>query len=386
MRRWAAISTVAGALKRNVCIRLQQTPIFPNMYILLIGRPGVGKSRPVRVGGELLRRTAAHVAPAMTTKESFLLRLGKDSKDDKQPGWLDAELNHPLAKQDDLGVYLSSTVTIMSEEFSNFVQEGDTLFMDALTELYDCPKVFEKHTKASGDDKLSNVAVNLIGGTTADALTRVLPDAAFKQGFASRLNLIYSDDSDRKSLFGGEPEIYHRTLKALEEDLVKISTLRGEFKFLPDVAQALDKWYLDGMEPVPQHPRLVTYNERRHIHLVKLMMIVSAARRDDMLITMDDLQAATAYLLEAEHLMADALNKMGTSRESSQYEDAVAFMTKYFKINQRPMAEMEFRAYLVRKFPAREIRGVVEELLQAGWIKSVGGSEGARLFMPGAKE
>lgn len=352
------------------------------MYVLLVGKPGVGKSRPIKVGADLLRMTKTHIAPAMTTKESFLLRLGKESGDEKQPGWLDAEMEHPLSRADELGVYISSTVTVMSEEFSNFVQEGDTLFMDALTELYDCPRVFEKQTKNSGDDRLSNVAVNLVGGTTPDALTRVLPDAAFKQGFASRLNVIFSDDSQRKSLFGGTPEIYQDRLKSLLSDLRGVSSLRGEFTFAPGVAEALDSWYLGGMAPVPVHPRLATYNERRHIHLVKLLMIVSAAESDLMIITMEHLTKATGYLLEAETLMPEALNKMSHTIESSHYEDAIAFLTKFCTQHKKAMTEMDFRLYLLRKFPAKDIRSIIDELIQTGAIKAGLSTEG-RIFVPG---
>jgi len=320
----------------------------------------------------------------MTTKESFLLRLGRATNDEHMPGWLDTEIDHPLAMDDGMGVYISSTVSVMSDEFSNFVQEQDTLFMDALTELYDCPRTFEKHTKNSGDDKLSNVAVNLIGGTTPAALSRILPDAAFKQGFASRLNLIYSDESERKSLFGGEPIAFRETLKSLETDLKSIAALRGEFEFTREAAKALDDWYMQGMKPAPDHPRLATYNERRHIHLVKLMMIVSASRRSDLTLTVDDLIEATTILLESEAIMPGVLNKMGHTDESSNYEDAVAFLASHYRDKKIPMVEVEFRAYLVRKFPAQQVRQIVEELILAGWITAEG-KPGGRLFTPGPK-
>ena len=43
-RKWAAISAVAGAMERKSWIVTRGTPLYPNLYIILIGPPGVGKS------------------------------------------------------------------------------------------------------------------------------------------------------------------------------------------------------------------------------------------------------------------------------------------------------------------------------------------------------
>lgn len=381
MLHWAAIAAISGALSRNVCVRLQQTPIYPNMYILLIGGPGVGKSRAISAGRELLLQTSTNVAPAMTTRESFLMRLGQDASDEKTPGWMRLDMDHPFGEA---RAYVSSTVAVMSDEFTNFVQENDTLFMDALTELYDSPSLFEKFTKSSGSDTLRNVAVTMIGGTTPDALKRVLPDAAFKQGFASRLNLIYSDEAERKSLFGGESKLFKASQIDLLHDLQAISMLKGEYIIEPEVAQALDKWYLSGMRPAPTHPRLITYNERRHIHLVKLMMIFAAASSNELVLRMEHLEKATKTLLESEIFMVEALTRMGTTDDVMKLDDAIMFLRKWLEENKdaRGVPEIELRGFLIRRMKPHEIGPAVSEMLSGGMIKSLGGFPGARLLVP----
>ena len=44
-RKWSALATVSAALQRKVCVRLNGSQIFPNLYVMLCGGPGIGKSQ-----------------------------------------------------------------------------------------------------------------------------------------------------------------------------------------------------------------------------------------------------------------------------------------------------------------------------------------------------
>src|SRR5271166_6582293 len=43
-RRWSAISMIAAALEQKVWMQTS-SPIFPNLYMMIIGHPGTGKTR-----------------------------------------------------------------------------------------------------------------------------------------------------------------------------------------------------------------------------------------------------------------------------------------------------------------------------------------------------
>src|SRR5438552_2612168 len=45
-RKWAAISTIAAALEQKVWVDTS-SPLYPNLYVFLVGNAGIGKTRAI---------------------------------------------------------------------------------------------------------------------------------------------------------------------------------------------------------------------------------------------------------------------------------------------------------------------------------------------------
>ena len=77
-RRWAAICAIAGALERKVWIRSMGAELYPNLYVFLVGPPGLGKSNALHECEQLWRELGTHnVAPVSLTKAAFIDELSK---------------------------------------------------------------------------------------------------------------------------------------------------------------------------------------------------------------------------------------------------------------------------------------------------------------------
>ena len=48
-RRWTAISVLGAVMEQRVWLTTS-SPIYPNLYVILIGHPGTGKTRAIRAG------------------------------------------------------------------------------------------------------------------------------------------------------------------------------------------------------------------------------------------------------------------------------------------------------------------------------------------------
>src|ERR1700735_2239786 len=46
-RKWSAIGALAAVLEQKVWLRTTR-PLYPNLYTLIVGHPGVGKTRTIR--------------------------------------------------------------------------------------------------------------------------------------------------------------------------------------------------------------------------------------------------------------------------------------------------------------------------------------------------
>src|SRR5262245_59266640 len=71
-RKWAAISTIASVLEQRVWLTTS-TPLYPNLYIFLVGHAGIGKSRTISAAGRFLREVPElHLGPNSVTMASLV--------------------------------------------------------------------------------------------------------------------------------------------------------------------------------------------------------------------------------------------------------------------------------------------------------------------------
>ena len=75
-RRWGAISMVGQMLARRVWTRSAGGIIYPNLFIMLVGNPAIGKGIAIKRVDSIWRETKAiHVAPQSMTKAALLDQL-----------------------------------------------------------------------------------------------------------------------------------------------------------------------------------------------------------------------------------------------------------------------------------------------------------------------
>lgn len=374
-RRWAGISFVAAALGRNCHVRLQLRPVYPNLFILLLGASGSGKSRAMVYGlQDLVPKDLINVAPNTVTWEMLVKRMGRSKSDEDTPGWMEIRIV-------DGEPHISSAVLVAVDEISNFIQENNPAMLDVLTALYDCPTTWQKETKSSGSDHVEGVCLNMLGGVTPEKLLKIIPDGSFKYGFTSRLIIVHSDEVNKQSLFGGESARQQELGKKLKTDLEKLTQLWGEFTFAPEVREGFDDWWMRGMNPVPNHPRLRTYNTRRHVHLAKLSLIYTASScSGSKYIETPAMLQAIDTLLSTETGTVEGLQRLTADNGGLQI-DAIHFVhSQMEKRNGAGIAEQELRAFLVDRVPAYRVKSEVEELLLSGMLTSPGGPQGYRTF------
>ena len=310
---WSAIGCVASALGRRVWWRMNHKtpPLFPNMFVMLVGPPGSGKSQAIDPAQAIMNKIPGiKIAPDTITREQFFRRMAQalEARDSLDP-------NSPVPE-------LDSTYCVVNSEVGNFIPRQDTVFMRMLARMYDCPATFKyvsKHGsgKENTDDHIESPCLNIIGGVQPPWIREALPQEAFDLGFPARLVLVHSALVIQPEVADEEPDdtfTYtedNPILVRLAGRLRKIAQLRGRFKMTPEARTYLQDFIAGTKSPPPSHSKLASYNTRRWFHLTKLAMIVSAARRTDLLIVEDDIAQAETYLVEAERTMPAALHAAG---------------------------------------------------------------------------
>jgi len=346
-RRWTAISVIAAALEQKVWINKRR--LHPNLYIILIGHPGVGKTRTIREGRLYINKLPEfHLAPVSMKFASVVDSLQKAKRTIIRPGEDIIEYNSMYICADELGAFMS--------KYENEMTDG-------LSAFYDPDPYTQERRTMNIHIKIDSPQINLLCGSTPQNLTELMPDKAWGQGFTSRLIMIFSDERILGDDFAEPEEVYSPDL---EHDLKIINGIIGQFEISEAYKTAVRNWRELGELPVPNHPKLIHYVTRRRTHLYKLSMVAAIDRSNALILTVDDFNRAMGWLLEAESLMLEIF-KAGATNADAQAMDEILY---YIKINDRGhgISEQKIIHFARDKIPLHSILRVIDIMECSGQI------------------
>lgn len=363
-RLWTAISCLAGAMERKVWVRTMQSDLYPNLYVLLIGGPGIGKSQALSHAERFWRGLKNHhVAPTSLTKASLVDALADAKRSLIRPGQIPShvDFNSLLVPASELGAFLT--------EYSND-------FINTLTTLYDGGTYAERRRTKDLKLEIPRPQLNLLGATTPSYLNAVLPAGAWDQGFISRTILIYSGDRVFRDVFS--EELIDPSLQGdLNNDLKEISELYGKMDFTPDAVDAIRDWHNAECPPIPTAPKLKHYCARRLLHVLKLSMVASIDRSSSLVLDRQDFERAKGWLLAAEENMEDIFLAMNSGGDSNHMEDIWNFVFRSVAKDKKPMSEQRLVSFIMTKVPAHDVKPVMDTMLKAGMLQLVQGGYAA---------
>lgn len=363
-RRWAAISTIGAALQRRCHLLIQGEPLYANFFVALVGPPGIGKTRAIRFSKALLAELPHFaLSPNSLTKEKLIDNLVEAVK----------VVNTPSG-----GLFSQSAYACLLDELSTFVRHKDYEFMTQLTDLFDCPKIWESETISRGTKRIENLFLSILGGITPKSIQTNWGEAAIGMGFTARLNLIYSEEAKAIDLFG-QADV--PDLSDLLHDLKAIHTLHGRFSVTKDAAKFLQSWVSTGMPPMPADTRFAEYNPRRSIHWLKLCMVHSAAAASDLIITTEHAERAKRDLLEYEAVLPLAFEHLGQNPLLAALNSLHAWMKIEYSIRRVPIAEARVRRKLIMDVPPQYVEAAIGELIASGLCTTQPTASG-RAFVP----
>lgn len=357
--KWGWIYTIGACLQRRVWSSAYHKRIYPNMYIILVGTPGVGKGLVIgevsafikhwklgdvrydsikKMSKELVEISNATMDTDKDNEEKEAYRKEQEKK--KETGVSKADVFKPplypiaadattyealvqaIAKsyrrinyieigadgKEKLGIQGHSSLCFSLQELSSLMRKHTNDTVNLLLGLYDCPDDYEYITKNSGEDRVKRGCVNLLAGTTPGFMQSVFDAKLVNEGLSSRTFFIYAR-KNRKNQFRVPPltpeqEEYK---KQLLEHIKYLSLLFGEVKVEEATWIWLEKWWNDVEEN--KHKRtnsslkLVPYYARKNIHVMKVAMALHFGETYDMTIPLSTFQAAIAMLDEEEKFM-----------------------------------------------------------------------------------
>lgn len=323
--RWAAISTSAALLGRRIVFPFGHSNIYPNMYCLLVGNPAARKGAALKPASNALRAIEfAKLAPQRVSPERFLIEMY--TLNNKETLEVEDLLDITI---ENLNGHNTGEIYVISDEFGDFIKVGNTDFCRLLTNLWDNLPFYE-HPKIHGKSVyVHEPTVNIIAATTPQDIALTLPSALVGTGFLSRFILVHGEPTGRFITVPKKPTLAAtNTIATRFKDL---QTLEGTVTWASGDAFALYDRIYRNRTGLLEDSRFQHYNNRRHVHLLKICMVY-AAMDGTLEITEDHVLAANTLLYVTEQRMPKALGQFGRARNAEVENDIVDILKESPKL------------------------------------------------------
>jgi hypothetical protein len=295
-------------LGRKCQARLGPETFFPNFYIILVGPPGARKGTSIRYGVSLLSELIGQgmtLAPNAVTRQQFIVEL----ENARQEEWIDGK---PL---------IHHSLLVVADELAVFMGDDDPQRIADLCDLYDGKEKFEKKTKTAGSQYIINPAVWILGATTPHWIEACMPQISIGGGLTSRIVMVYASGKEKAIPLTRLKSFDKQLEQELIHDLRMISKMKGDFHINQTAGDTYSRWYLEHYPLLdPRDKRLVYFMDRLPSMVMKLSMVISASRRDDMTISGSDVVQSIEMFRNLIPGMTNALGGMGMNPLGKQTE------------------------------------------------------------------
>lgn len=358
---WTCVSTIAGALGRKVWIDQLMFFWTPNFYIILVGPAGLSqKSTSIRLGlGDLLKKVdGIHFGPDALTWQALTQEM--------------AGINElvGIGNKQEMAM---SCVTLAVSELGTMLDPSNQQMVSVLTDLWDSPKHWKKSTKTQGTDEIENPWINFIAGTTPTWIGSNIKPGDLGTGLISRCVFVYGDV--KRHLHAYPRNHVLKGFKEMQADLVhdlrEIHKIAGEYRLTKEAEEWGDKWYISH-EMVDKHKlspvlRKSGYAQRKQTHMHKLAIVIAASRRDELVITLDDLQFADTMVSALEGNVPKAFAGMGLGSNTSMLhaEDLIDRVRQAGEIERQALYRDMFNCF---RLSAHDFNDMLASVVDAGYI------------------
>lgn len=380
-KKWSGISTIAAALERKVWVTTSIGTLYPNLYVILCGPPGTGKTASTAKVAAFLQTLndgtdkGIHIASSSITFASMVDELEEAKRDIVR---LDLEPNR----------YQFNALTIVANELGVLLPEYDLYMMPKLTDLYDNHPYSERRRTSGKYLKIEAPMLNFLAACTPSYLNTTLPQGAWDQGFLSRTLIAFSSENTIREIWGifdAKTELETQ----LRDDLALIFDANetfGPMAFEKEAATHLEQWHKKGGQPAPDHPKLMHYNTRRTTQVLKLCMIASLAESSDRIIRLTHLQTALEWLLELEISLPDIFKAMVAGGDGQAISETWYYFAAEYAKDGKPILERRVVEFLMQRIPAHSVVRCLDVMVRSGMFQETLGNGVGKVYTPRARK
>ena len=360
---WSALSLVGAALKNNVYFEIGTYTLYPNMFIVLVAPPGIGKGTAMNILEEMIKdckpKDVVNTLSDRITAERILERIAD--------GWAQA----PMIKNMQLVLGAKEHTCILFSTELRVLLGASEWMLEFLEEAWS-KKTYDYQTKNKGSVFIDDMCCSLLAASVPDFLRNVNREAhmVITGGFSSRCQFIYSENPS-KDLPWPEPLKKNPRSKALYDqlitDLQTISTLNGEFTVDTTARLIFEDFLKKNRLAASQDDSeaVANFRARMKAHVLKLAMVFSVSRGDSLVIGSMDITNAIAEITKIMDNLRRLFRGAGESLDAATTAKVQDYIEKYGRVT-----KLEILRALHRHMTSETLDRVLYLLEQIGFCVS----------------
>ncbi len=344
---WSAMAAISATIKKNVYLDRHYYKLYPNIYVLLVGKSGLRKGNPILLAKSLVEK--ANVTRTVVGRGSIQAVIKEIGKAQSVEG---------------KGVIKDASAFLVSGEFDSFlVKDPDALTI--LTNLYDTnahEPEWKNVLKSTGVDVLKNPCLTLLGGTNEEHFKSAVAEKDVQGGFIARTIIVLERDRRVINDLMDAPKI-KPNIDSLSGYLKELAKVRGVFEMSPDGKELYRAWY-DKL-CTDKHDDVTGTMERLGDTVLKVAMLISLSHTTELVICLQCVGEAIQKCQECVGGMK--LVTMGSGKSPLAHETALV-LKDLLKRPEHKVSRKQLLAKYWGEFDSIVLDRVVETLDSAGAI------------------
>lgn len=260
---WSCMAALSSAAGRRFWFSLGHLRFYPNLYVLLVGEPGVKKTSAMNTARDMIQLAGVCPVGATQASKEYITKAMSHEKFPGKKYFLNGQT------QEEYNQY-----SIFATEFTQFIAINPEGMLDFLTTVYDA-KVYACDTKGQGSDYIQGPYITMLGCLTPHMLKGFLKMNVLTGGFARRTVFVYGREENIVPIPTFTQEQKEAAIRCVEW-IKKIAHSHGEFTFGPGAQEWYENWYTNLRKNIKEiaTPATEGYYRSKHELLFKTAMLL----------------------------------------------------------------------------------------------------------------
>lgn len=342
---WSALATISATVRNKVYLDKYFYKLFPNIYVLLVGRSGLRKSYPVNLAKQMVSKlNCTRVISGRNSIQAIIQELGRTQTAPGRP---------PL--KDAIGFIASGEMgTLLVED-----PQATNILMDLFDGHYNVE--WKSTLKTAGVDELKNVNLTLLGAVNPEIIKDIIHAKEIKGGFVARTMMVVEHKRAHKNPLLERPE----GIVEVEEFLPylrQLLQLEGCFIMTPSAKECFTDWYMS-YDADEKKDDLTGTAQRIHDQILKVAMLIALAERPQLVLEESHIEEALDECLKFEASARAVTQGTGSSDMAPKIKIVVDELLRKKEVKKSDLLRWHYG-----DFDVQDLERIMPTLIQAKMV------------------